>query len=324
MCSVSPMGTPFTELVGCSLPLQLAPMSGVGTPELLTAVVEAGGMAMMAAVMTPPPALEAQLDDLAHRSEGPVGVNFLLLVEVDRKAIEIAAARSRYVDFYHSAVDADLVRLVHAGGALAGWQVNSVEQARAAEDAGCDLIVVRGIEGGGRMHGDSPLRPLLDEVIEALDVPVLAAGGLATRQDVADCLALGAAGVRMGTRFVATEESGAHPFYKQAIVAAAADDAIVTDAFSVGLPHAGAAGVLRSALEAAQASRKEIVGETRVGGQPLPVPRLSPFPPTRDTIGDLEAMALHAGRSAGKITSVEPAGVLVRALFDQAGSPLPN
>ncbi|MDP8930060.1 MAG: hypothetical protein M3O70_16200, partial [Actinomycetota bacterium] len=93
----------------------------------------------------------------------------------------------------------------------------------------------------------------------------------------------------------------------------------VTDAFSVGLPQPGAAGVLRSAHKAAQASTREILGQTLIGGQPTPVPRLSPFPPIRETTGNLEAMALYAGRSAGAVTSVEPAGAIVRAFFDQAG-----
>lgn len=314
------MRTRFTDLVGCAVPLQLAPMSGIGTVQLAAAVAEAGGMAMLAGVLMPPAALAAQLDDLAARTDGPFGVNFLLVVQPDPEAIEIAAARSRYVDFYHADVDRRLVRLVHEGGALVGWQVNSVDQAKAAEDAGCDLVVVRGVEGGGRMHGDQPLRPLLDEVIAALDVPVLAAGGLATGKDIADCLGLGAAGVRMGTRFVATEESAAHSVYKRAIVAAVAEDAIVTDAFSVGLPLPGAAGVLRRAVLAAEASTEEVLGETRVGGRPVPVRRLSPFPPTRDTTGHVDAMALYAGRSAGAIETIEPAGALVRALVDEAGS----
>ena len=92
------------------------------------------------------------------------------------------------------------------------------------------MLAVRGIEGGGRMHGDQPLLPLLNRVLDRVDVPVVAAGGLATGRDLAAMLAAGAAGVRMGTRFVATEESGAHPHYKQAIVDATAEEtALVTD-----------------------------------------------------------------------------------------------
>ena len=81
------------------------------------------------------------------------------------------------VDFYHGAPDSGLVDLVHKHGALAGWQVGSLDDARAAEAAGCDLLVVRGVEGGGRMHGSESLWPLLSEVVESVTVPVLAAGG---------------------------------------------------------------------------------------------------------------------------------------------------
>lgn len=312
------MRTAFTDLVGCEVPVQLAPMSGVCTPELVAAVDGAGAMAMVASVMTPPDVLDAQLRDLRRRVAGPLGVNFLLLLDVDPEAVDVAAERADYVDFYHGEVDAELVRRAREGGALTGWQVNDVDQARAATDAGCDLVIVRGVEGGGRMYGDQPLRPLLDRVLGSVEAPVLAAGGLATGRDLAVCLAEGAAGVRMGTRFVATEESGAHPRYKQAIVEASADDAMVSDAFSVGLPRPGSAGVLASALVAAAASLDDVLGETPVGGRPMPVHRLSPFPPLVGATGHVEAMALYAGRSAGAVDRIEPAGEVVRRIVAEA------
>lgn len=312
------MRTAFTDLVGCEVPLQLAPMSGVCTPELVAAVTSAGAMGMVASVLTPPEVLDRQLTTLTQRSEGPVGVNFLLVVDVDPKALDVAAEHVGYIDFYYGEVDARLVERAGRGGAVVGWQVNSVAQARAAEDAGCGLVVVRGVEGGGSMYGERPLRPLLDEVIGAVGVPVLAAGGLSTGGDLADCLDAGAAGVRMGTRFVATEESGAHPLYKQAIVEAGVDDVIVTDEFSAGVPGAGPAGVLVPALEAARASRDDIVGESPVGGELTPVPRLSPFPPIVGATGDVGAMAQYAGRSVDGVHRVEPAADVVRRISDEA------
>ena len=109
-----------------------------------------------------------------------------------------------------------------AHGVPVAWQVGAVDDAHQAVDAGVDLLVVRGIEGGGRLHGGRSLWPLLFDVLDAVgaDVPVLAAGGIATGRGLAAALAAGASGVRMGTAFVATEESGAHPEYKAALVAA--------------------------------------------------------------------------------------------------------
>ena len=248
--------TRFTELVGCTVPVQLAPMGGVNSAELVTAVTGAGAMAMTSAPGQPAAMVAPMLDALTGDAAGPVGFN-MLLTFLDREVVAVAAARCGLVDFYHGPVDASLVRIVHEGGALAGWQVGSLEEARAAVDAGCDLLVVRGTEGGGRMYGTSALWPLLAEVLDAVAVPVLAAGGIASGRLLAAALAAGADGVRMGTRLLATQESAAHARYKDAVVAARPDDTVLTDAFATGWPDPEAkhARVLRSSVDAARARR---------------------------------------------------------------------
>jgi hypothetical protein len=137
--------------------------------------------------------------------------------------VELAAGRARLVEFFYDTPDPGLISLVHAGGALAGWQVGSVAEARQAVDAGCDLIIAQGLEAGGHVRGAVGLLPLLAEVLEVVTVPVLAAGGITSARAMAAALAAGAAGVRVGTRFVATQESGAHPDYVAALLAAAAE-----------------------------------------------------------------------------------------------------
>ena len=156
----------------------------------------------------------------------------------------------RLVDFYHGPVDAAVVARVHDGGAFAGWQTGDVDEARAAADAGCDVLVVRGTEGGGRMYGGRSLWPLLAEVLDAVDVPVLAAGGIASGRLLAAALAAGADGVRLGTRFVATLESGAHDAYKQALVTAPGDGTVLTEAYATMWPDTvRTARVLRRASQ---------------------------------------------------------------------------
>jgi len=129
------------------------------------------------------------------------------------------------IDFFWADPDRSLVEIAHDNGVLAFWQVGSLEEARAAADAGCDVLVVQGTEAGGHVRGHSPLLPLLDSVLGQVDVPVLAAGGIGDGRAFAAMLDGGAAGVRLGTRFVATKESGAHPVYKQAVVDAAVEGA---------------------------------------------------------------------------------------------------
>src|SRR5438093_1601120 len=169
--------TRFTELVGCSVPIQQAGMASIGTPPLAAAVTAAGGLGMLGGARLSAPALVAMLDDVRRRTSGPVGVNFLMPF-LDRTCVELAAVRTQLVEFFYGEPDATLVSLVHAGGALAAWQVGSPQEAVAAATAGCDVIVAQGIEAGGHIRGRIGLLPLLSEVLEVVDVPVLAAGGI--------------------------------------------------------------------------------------------------------------------------------------------------
>jgi nitronate monooxygenase len=311
--------TPFTELLGCRVPLQQAPMGGVTTPELVAAVAEAGAVGMVPAQMLPADALAGLLDDLAGRTGGVVGVTFLLPFGADPACVEVAAAGARLVDFYYGDPDPALVALAHEGGALASWQAGSVAEARAAADAGCDLIAVQGMEGGGRIRGRVALLPLLTEVLEAVELPVVAAGGIAGGRGVAACLAAGASAVRVGTRLLATEESGAHPEYVAALLRAGAEDAVLTDAFSVMWPNGPEPHrTLRSALEAAEALEAEVVGETRMGARSLPVPRFGVPCPNRETTGEIAAMVHYAGQSVGATDRVAPAAQVITDLAEEA------
>jgi nitronate monooxygenase len=313
------LNTAFTELLGCRLPLQQAPMGGVTTPELVAAVAGAGAVGMVPAQMLPAEALATLLDDLSGRTGGVVGVTFLLPFGADPDCVEVAAAKARLVDFYYGDPDPALVAAVHAGGALASWQAGSVAEALAAVDAGCDLVAVQGVEGGGRIRGRVALLPLLAEVLDAVEMPVVAGGGVATARGVAACLAAGAAAVRIGTRLLATEESGAHPRYVAALLDAGAEDAVLTDAFSVMWPNGPEPHrTLRVALEAAEAFQGEVVGETRMGGATLPVPRFGVPCPNRDTTGTVAAMVHYAGQGVGATRQVRPAAEVVAELASGA------
>jgi nitronate monooxygenase len=297
------------------LPIQLAPMGGVSaTPRLALAVSAAGAHAMYPALALPPAALAPSLEAL---SEAAFGVNFLVPM-MDPGSLELAAERAPYVDFFLEDAGPELVERVHAGGAVCGWQVESAEEARAAEAAGCDVVVAKAWESGGRKRIEgATLLPLLDAVLDAVSIPVVAAGGIATARGVAAALAAGAAGVRVGTRFIAAAESDAHPRWVAAVLDAVATDAVVSDAFNTGLVPPGPHRVLRSAIAAAEALPPEERAATlHLAGAEIPVPRFGPQPPTRDTTGEIAAMALYAGQSAGAVSDVRPAAEIVAELAD--------
>lgn len=310
------IATAFTKLVGCSAPIQLAAMPGVAGPALVAAVADAGGLAMLGAPLIPADALERTLAELADRSDGVVGVNFLLPF-LDRSCLAVAARRARVVEFFYGAPDRELVARAREHGALVSWQVGSLAEAESAERAGCDLLVVQGSEAGGHVRGATSLLPLLAQVLDAVPVPVVAAGGIATARDLAAVLAAGSGGARIGTRFVAAAESDAHPAYVQALLDASAGDTCLTEAFSALWPDAPHR-VLRSAIAAAEALPDGPIGEARDGGRVLPIARFSVVPPSRTTTGHVEAMALYAGESVANVTAVAPAAAIVAELVEGA------
>jgi NAD(P)H-dependent flavin oxidoreductase YrpB (nitropropane dioxygenase family) len=308
------MTSPLCELLGCELPIQLAPMGSVSaSPSLPLAVAAAGGHGMYPALGLPPSAIAPVLDALGDRTRA-FGVNFIVPV-MDRAALELAAARAPYVDFFLADPDPALVEAVHAGGAICGWQVESARGARAAAAAGCDVVIAKAWESGGRKGIEGPtLLPLLDAVLDAVSVPVIAAGGIASARGVAAALATGAHGVRVGTRFIAASESDAHPAWVRAVIDAAAEDAVVSTAFNVGLPEPGPHRVLRSSIEAAEALSDDQVGVVRLAGAEIPVGRFGAQPPTRESTGAVEAMPFYAGQSAGAVRTIQPAAEIMAEL----------
>ncbi|MEA2390496.1 MAG: nitronate monooxygenase [Solirubrobacteraceae bacterium] len=275
------MSTRFTELIGCDLPLQLAPMGGVGTSELAAAVAHAGGLGMVPNGGEAPP--------------GACGVNFLLPFDPSLDAVREAAARSRVVEFFYDDPRPDLVSAVHDGGALAGWQVGSAAEAAAAEECGCDYVAVQGIEAGGHVRGTEPLDEVLPRARESVRVPLLAAGGVTTAERFAELLRMGADGVRVGTRFVVAHESGAHPEYVDSVLGSDGDT-VLTEWFDEGwesAPHR----VLSAALDAAQQS-----GWRR------------PVPPYRDIDRPPSDMAMYAGTGVGQVSVAQPAAEIVADL----------
>jgi nitronate monooxygenase len=294
-----PLPTRFTELVGCRYPLQQAGMGGMTTADLAVAVAQAGGLGMLTGTVGQA-ALSAQLD--AVPEDALVGVNFLVPF-LDRAALEVAAARSVLVEFFWGVPSAREIDLIHAGGALGGWQVGSLDEAVAARDAGCDVIVAQGTEAGGHVRGKIGLLPLLDAIRSSLDVPIVAAGGIGTGRAMAAALIAGADAVRVGTRFMAATESIAHPAYVEALIRSSADDTTITNAFGEGWPDAPHR-VLRSALTAGKALGKR--------------QDWTPDWPTSDFVGVVDAKALYAGESVGAVRSREPASTIVAELVTEA------
>jgi nitronate monooxygenase len=309
------MDTAFTRMVGCSHPLQQAAMGGVAVPKLAGAVARAGALGMLCEFDRESPA-DRMGEAVALAGAGRVGMGFFgQWIDRDLETFELAAAQLRVVEVFWSAPDPRLVeRARRSGDALVAWQIGSYEDARAAQDAGCDFVVAQGVEAGGHVRGTRPRDELLQEVLGMVSIPVVAAGGIATASDVVAVIEAGAAAARVGTAFVATSESGAHPAYVDALLAArSGDDTVLTTAFGGGWPDAPHR-VLASAVARAEAFEGAEVGEGGAPGAQHPIARFSASTPSRDVNGHVEAMALYAGTGVGDVNSVRRAADVVADL----------
>ncbi len=305
--------TEFTNLVKCRVPIQLASMGAIGTPALAAAVSEAGGLGMI-----PNPSSAAEVEGRMQSARAltsrPIGIGFLIPFVV-REAVQAAGTCADVVEFFYGDPDPDLIRLARGDGTVVGWQTGSAPEALAAAKAGCDYVVSQGVEAGGHVRGTQRLDDVLAETLAVADVPVVAAGGVGTVERVAQLIDAGAAAVRVGTRFIVAEEANAHPLYVAMLVAASPQDTVLTECFGLGWPHAPHR-VLRSAVAAAEQLDQPLAGV--VGDQE--VHRFGPLPPTRQTRGEVAAMALYAGESVGGVTRIQPARDIVGELT--RGTPL--
>jgi NAD(P)H-dependent flavin oxidoreductase YrpB (nitropropane dioxygenase family) len=299
------------------VPIQLAVMGGgTGRPELAVAVSQAGGLGMLSSTFPLP--VGEQLRWVQARTQKPVGVGFFAFDVPNRlEELELAAGQAEVVDIFWGDPDPVVVERIHDGGALAFWQVGSLDEGLAAGDAGCDAVVAQGVEAGGHLRGTTTLLTLLEQIVPALAVPVIAAGGIATGRALAAALNAGAVAARVGTRFLASAESGAHPDYIAALLSARRDDTVRTTAFGQGwsdAPHR----VLRTALEQAAAGEGDVVGQAAYGDRRWDVMRWSSQPPTDFITGVVGAMAMYAGSGTGDIADVPSAARIVENMMAEA------
>lgn len=189
------------------------------------------------------------------------------------------------------------MRAAGSAGAIVGWQVGSAEEAWLAVEAVCDYVVAQGNEAGGHVHARGPLDEVLGEVQTEVDVPVLATGGIATPERVAEVVAAGADGVRVGTRFLVCPETRAQPEYVANLLAASGQDTVLTEWFDEGWPGAPHR-VLCRALESAQ----------RSGWR-------STQPPVAGVSRSVADMAQYAGAGVGQVSRIESAAEVVADLL---------
>jgi nitronate monooxygenase len=314
--------TPVCDLLCCDYPIVLAGMGGVARSELVAAVTEAGGFGFLGMVRESPEMVASEIAAVRTRTTRPFGVNLIpAATRPERLAGELdacIAARVHAVTLFWD-LSVDTVKRLRGEGILVVCQVGSLSEARAAEDAGADVLIAQGLEAGGHVRGLTALHALLAQVVPAVDVPVLAAGGVTDGADLAAVIGLGAQGAVLGTAFLATEESFAHDYHKQRIVEAAVGETVHTQAFHINWPAGAFVRVLPNSVTRGErgepfSAERQVIGAD--GARSIYL--FSTDSPLRSMSGDFEAMALYAGEGAGRLQAVVPAAERLQAIVDQA------
>lgn len=296
-------GNAITEMCGVQYPIFLAGMAAISGPQLVAAVANAGGFGVLGGLRLAPLMLRKWLRETRALTDQPFGVNVVPQFggpEVFEAQFQvILQERPRILSlFYAEDYSADMIPRAKDAGMIVMVQTGTAALARKAIAHGADIIVAQGSEGGGHLNrGTIGLMSLLPAILDcAQGRPVLAAGGITTRQDVRAAMSLGASGVLVGTAFLASEESNAHPLYKQKILEASTDDTEYRTGYSFGwtygtphrvIPNRDKWNVLRLVGGGARAIDKDRMARK---------------------------LSLYAGQGVGKIHSIVPAAERVAEL----------
>jgi enoyl-[acyl-carrier protein] reductase II len=317
--------TPICERLGIDYPVFQAGMGWVARAELAAAVSEAGGLGVIGAGSTlTKDGLRAEINGVRERTDKPFGVD-ILFATIRAEGAEVA----QYTESVKAMVEVvleekvpvlvsglgspkDVVPAAHERGIFVMSVVGAVRHAQKAVQDGVDAVIATGCDGGGHV-GLVGTAALIPAVVDAVDVPVLAGGGLTDGRGLAAAMAFGAQGVWLGTRFIATDESFAHRNYKDKIVATDTAGTVVTRA------HSGkTCRLIRNGYTASWEGREDEILPFPLQGRKFghPASELGRHK------GDVENGVLPAGQSSGLIHEVISAGAIVRDVVAEADAAL--
>ncbi len=327
--AIANLPTAFTKAFGLTLPIVQAPMGGVAGPALVAAAANAGALAILPIWA----GTTAAANDLIRRTQSLTTKPFAVNLRADLHQQEhISVALGNGVSLLHLfwGDPARSMPAIRQAGARMIATVSDVDTSKAALDAGASALIAQGVEAGGHVFGTTPLDELIPLVVaEAGGVPVAAAGGIVDADGVVRAFRLSASAAVLGTCLVATDESDAHPDYKQALIDARAGDTVMSNCFNGFWPDAPHRTLKNSTWRAwqeagcpdpgARPGEGDIV--MRIPGV-FDVPRYHAATPTARMAGNCEAMALYAGTGVGNVRSIRPAASLMHEIVATAAAQL--
>jgi enoyl-[acyl-carrier protein] reductase II len=309
------MRTRLTDALGVEHPVMLAGMGGVSYHALVAAVSEAGGFGCLGASAMSQDEMVEEIRAVKARTDKPFGVDLLTAMPEQMTAnIELVIREGAQVFVAGLGVPRDVITLCHESNVLVINMCGKVQHAIAAVEAGCDIVVAQGTEAGGHT-GKVATLPLVPQMVDAVGdrVPVVAAGGIFDGRGLAAALALGADGVWIGTRFIATPEARSTPGYKEALIGASEDDTVISRAFTGKTLRAVRNKVTQYFEEHPEELKPfpEQIFEAVQGGW-------LHLAGGEDADIDPERECYPAGQGTGAIRGLVPAGELVRRFVAEA------
>lgn len=292
------------ELLGIEYPIIQGGMAWVATAELAAAVSNAGGLGLIAAGGAPADVVREQIKKARTLTDKPFGVNVMLMSPFSDEVMEVVIEEKPAVVATGAGTPGKYIERLKEAGIKIMPVIASVAMAKRMEKAGADAVIAEGTEAGGHI-GELTTMVLTPQVVDAVSIPVVSAGGYADSRGTKAAFALGADGIQVGTRFICSTECIAHENYKNAVLKAKDRDAVVTGR-STGAPVRALKNKLTKEyqrLEKEGASAEEIE-ELGVGGLRRAF---------QD--GDIENGSLMAGQSAAMVHEIQPCAEIVKDYF---------
>jgi enoyl-[acyl-carrier protein] reductase II len=295
------------KLLDIKYPIFQGGMAWLGTAELVSAVSNAGGLGIIGSGNAPSDWLEDQIRLTREMTDRPFGVNLMLLSPFLEENIKIVLAEKIEIVTLGGGNPGTIIPAFKEAGIKVMPVLSSVALARRLERLGIDAIIVEGMESGGHV-GDTTTISLLPQIVSSVNVPVIAAGGIANGHGLVAALALGAQGIQMGTRFICSNECIAHPKFKEFIIQAQ-DRATVVTGTSTGHPVRCLENKFTrqfTSLEKTGTPKSELE-EFGTGKLHLGV-----------ILGNIEEGSLMAGQISGLIKEIKPVSEIMREIMSEA------
>lgn len=302
------MKTRITELLGCQYPIIQGGMAWIAEHNLAAAVSNAGGIGLIAGGSAPIDYLREQIRLCKEKTDKPFGVNIMLMSPNAEDLAQLCIDEKVAVVTTGAGNPGKFIPAWKEAGIKVIPVIPSVALAKRMERAGADAVVAEGTESGGHI-GENTTMCLVPQVVDALEIPVIAAGGIADGRGIAASFMLGAEGVQIGTRFLASEECQIHPTFKELVVKAKDTDSVVTGRYT-GHPCRNIKTKFSKMLangEKDGSLTPEQFEEVTLGSLRKAV---------QD--GNLEEGSFLCGAIAGMINDVKPCEVIVKELMEQA------